>query len=69
MNRQLDNILKRSEHPASDYTPEEKPPEFPAPFSLQLTELVRRAYQNYFRSVIYLSSKLLINIFAGKFDP
>ena len=37
-----------------------------APFSVQLFELVRRAFLNYFRNPTYLISKYAINIFAGK---
>ncbi|KAF8521186.1 hypothetical protein BU17DRAFT_64953 [Hysterangium stoloniferum] len=46
---------------------QKKPPVFPAPVGFQLTELLRRAYQNYFRDAMYLASKLAVNIFAGEY--
>ena len=40
--------------------------EFSASFGVQLRELTRRAFVNYYRNPTYLISKYVINIFAGK---
>ncbi|KAF8519359.1 hypothetical protein BU17DRAFT_12033, partial [Hysterangium stoloniferum] len=67
MRQQLDDIIKRSEGSAPAAKTQKKPPVFPAPVGFQLTELLRRAYQNYFRDAMYLASKLAVNIFAGEY--
>ena len=60
---QLQEILREGRE-----TPvvEEKHMHFAAPFSVQLLELTRRAFLNFFRNPTYLISKYVINIFAGK---
>ena len=44
----------------------QKQTQFSAPFSVQLLELTRRTFLNYFRSPTYFISKNATNVFAGK---
>jgi ATP-binding cassette, subfamily G (WHITE), member 2, PDR len=64
MESQLQEILRKGkESPAVETSSRS---EFSASFGVQLSELTRRAFLNYFRNPTYLISKYAINIFGGK---
>lgn len=66
MQVELQDIIKRGEQSAGDETHDRKTHSlFPAPVKVQVSELMKRGYQNYFRNPPYLVSKYGTNIFAG----
>ncbi|GJJ10736.1 hypothetical protein Clacol_004963 [Clathrus columnatus] len=69
MENELQDILKRGEQSTVERprVMKKKRTSFPAPVKVQLSELMKRGYRNYFRSPPYLLSKYGMNIFAGLF--
>lgn len=67
MQVQLQGIVKNGEKSTAKSEIRERHSSFPAPVKVQLAELLKRGYRNYFRSPPYLLSKYGTNIFAGKY--
>lgn len=67
MQQELEKINNSSQKQISQEDEKRGAREYAAPFGVQLWLVTKRAFQSYWRSPVYIGSKLALNIIAGLF--